>query len=316
MANRVLIKDFLDTTDEFDLDLRLLAGKKGMGKDIPVGDINRPGLTLAGFDKFFAYERIQIFGRGEQSYIQQLTEEERQKVYERFFSYDILCSIFTHNIEPDKEFIRMSEEKNIPVFITELKTSRFISSLVHILDEIFAPSITLHGTLVDVFGIGMLLFGKSGVGKSECALELIERGHRLVADDMVLIKKIDESLLFGSGTPMLKHHMEIRGMGIINVRDIFGIRSVRNRKRVELVVLLEEWDSNKEYDRLGLEEKKYTILEQEIPYILLPVRPGRNIPVIIEAAALNHRLKKLGIFSAHEFDRKIQEWMKKENGQL
>jgi HPr kinase/phosphorylase len=315
MTNRVLIKDFLDTTDESDLDLRLLAGKKGLDKEIPVGDINRPGLTLAGFDKFFAYERIQIFGRGEQSYIQHLADEERQKVYSRFFSYDILCSIFTHNVEPDEEFIRLSEEKNIPVFISELKTSRFISSLVHILDEIFAPSVTLHGTLVDVYGIGMLLLGKSGVGKSECALELIERGHRLVADDMVLIKKIDESLLFGSGTPVLKHHMEIRGMGIINVRDIFGIRSVRNRKRIELVVLLEEWDSGKEYDRLGLEEKKYQILDQEIPYIVVPVRPGRNIPVIIEAASLNHRLKKLGIFSAHEFDRKIQEWMKRENAE-
>ncbi len=315
MADRVLIKDFLETADEFDIDLRLLAGKKGMEKEIPVGDINRPGLTLAGFDQFFAYERIQIFGRGEQSYMQQLTEEERRKVYDRFFSYDILCCIFTHNVEPDEEFIRISEEKNVPVFITERKTSRFISSLVHILDEIFAPSITLHGTLVDVFGVGMLLLGKSGVGKSECALELIERGHRLVADDMVLIKKIDESLLLGSGTPVLKHHMEIRGMGIINVRDIFGIRSVRNRKRIEVVVLLEEWDSNKEYDRLGLEEKKYTILDQEVPYITVPVRPGRNIPVIIETASLNHRLKKLGIFSAHEFDRKIQEWMKRENAQ-
>jgi HPr kinase/phosphorylase len=313
MNNRVLIKDFLDTTDEFDLDLRILAGKKGVDKEIPVGDINRPGLTLAGFDKFFAYERIQIFGRGEQSYMQQLSDEERQKVYDRLFSYNMLCCIFTHNVEPDEKFITISEEKNIPVFVTELKTSRFISSLVHILDELFAPSITLHGTLVDVFGIGMLLFGKSGVGKSECALELIERGHRLVADDMVLIKKIDESLLFGSGTPVLKHHMEIRGMGIINVREIFGIRSVKNRKRIDLVVLLEEWDSSTEYDRLGLEEKQYTILNQEIPYIVVPVRPGRNIPVIIETAALNHRLKKLGIFSAHEFDRKIQEWMKREN---
>ncbi len=316
MTNRVLIKDFLDATDEFDLDLRLLAGKKGVGKEIPVGDINRPGLTLAGFYKFFAYERIQIFGLGESSYMNQLTDEERRNVYDQFFSYDILCCIFTHNVEPDDEFIKISEEKNIPVFVTEEKTSRFISSVVHILDEVFAPTITLHGTLVDVFGIGMLLFGKSGVGKSECALELIERGHRLVADDMVLIKKIDESLLFGSGTPVLKHHMEIRGMGIINVRDIFGIRSVRNRKRIDLVVLLEEWDSSKEYDRLGLEEKKYTILDQEIPYIIVPVRPGRNIPVIIETAALNHRLKKLGIFSAHEFDRKIQEWMKTENAKL
>jgi len=165
---------------------------------------------------------------------------------------------------------------------------------------------------VDIYGIGMLLLGKSGVGKSETALELIERGHRLVADDMVEVKKIDESLLMGSGSEIIRHHMEIRGLGIINARDVFGIRSIRNRKRIEMVALLEEWKEDGEYDRLGIDEKRYTILDLEVPFITVPVRPGRNIPVIIETAALNQRLKKMGVFSARELDNRIQNWMRTE----
>jgi HPr kinase/phosphorylase len=185
--------------------------------------------------------------------------------------------------------------------------------LTHIVEAAFAESVTIHGTLVDVFGIGILLIGKSGVGKSETALELIERGHRLIADDLVEVKKIDESLLMGNGSELIRHHMEIRGIGILNVRDIFGIRSVRNRKRIELVAELQEWDANTHYDRLGIEEQLYTILDLEVPYIIVPVRPGRNIPIIIETAALNQRLKKIGIFSAQELDKKIQEWIVREN---
>ncbi len=185
--------------------------------------------------------------------------------------------------------------------------------LTHIVEATFAESVTIHGTLVDVFGIGILLIGKSGVGKSETALELIERGHRLIADDLVEVKKIDESLLMGNGSELIRHHMEIRGIGILNVRDIFGIRSVRNRKRIELVAELQEWDANTHYDRLGIEEQVYTILDIEVPYIIVPVRPGRNIPIIIETAALNQRLKKIGVFSAQELDKKIQEWIVREN---
>ena len=185
--------------------------------------------------------------------------------------------------------------------------------LTHIVEATFAESVTIHGTLVDVFGIGILLIGKSGVGKSETALELIERGHRLIADDLVEVKKIDESLLMGNGSELIRHHMEIRGIGILNVRDIFGIRSVRNRKRIELVAELQEWDANTHYDRLGIEEQVYTILDIEVPYIIVPVRPGRNIPIIIETASLNQRLKKIGVFSAQELDKKIQEWIVREN---
>ncbi|HPI90684.1 MAG TPA: HPr(Ser) kinase/phosphatase [Spirochaetota bacterium] len=312
MGKKIRISEFLKNTGRVDLELRLITGKGGLVREIESVDINRPGLTLAGFYDFFAYDRIQIFGLGEAAYMRQLPPHEKKRVYEKFFSYDVLCCIFTHNEEPDQLFIELAESKNVPVLVTTRSTTRFVSIFTHLIDEVFSPSVTLHGTLVAVYGIGILILGKSGVGKSECALELIERGHRLVADDMVEIKKVDETLLMGSGSPILKHHMEIRGLGIINVRDIFGIGSVRNRKRIELVVLLEEWDSSKEYDRLGMEEMMYNILDLEVPFLTIPVRPGRNIPIIMETAALNQRLKKMGVFSARELDDKIQDWIRSE----
>jgi HPr kinase/phosphorylase len=311
MGKKIRISEFLKSTGRgIDLELRLMTGKDGLIREVDSVEINRPGLTLAGFYDFFAYERVQIFGLGETAYMRQLTEDQKRTAYEKFFSYDVMCCVFTHNEEPDAIFLALAGAKNVPVFVTARTTTRFISIFTHLIDEFFSPSLTVHGTLVEVYGIGILLMGKSGVGKSECALELVERGHRLVADDMVEVKKIDESLLMGSGTPILKHHMEIRGLGIINVRDIFGIGSVRNRKRVELVVLLEEWDSAKEYDRLGMEERMYGMLDLEVPFLTIPVRPGRNIPIIIETAALNQRLKKMGVFSAKELDEKIQEWIR------
>jgi len=310
--NKILVKNFLEDTGVIDLQIRLVAGESGIEKEIRVGDINRPGLTLAGFYDFFAYDRIQVFGLGESAYLRQLSDGQKRHVLEKFFSYDVLCCIFTHNEEPDRMFLEFADAKGVPVFVTRKDTTRFTSSLVYLLNEAFAPTVTLHGTFTDVYGIGVLLIGKSGVGKSECALELVERGHRFIADDVVIVKRIDESILMGGGSPMLKYHMEIRGLGIINVKDIFGIRSVRDRKRVELVVLLEEWVQNKEYDRLGLEETTYPLLDIQVPSIMVPVRPGRNIPIIVETAALNQRLKKLGIYTARDLDRDIQDSLKKE----
>jgi HPr kinase/phosphorylase len=303
---KITVRYFIEGEGRIDLQLRLIAGEGGLDKEIKFGEINRPGLALAGFFDYFAYDRIQIFGQGETAYMSQISYEEKLRRYSEFFSYDVLCCIFTHEFIPDKLFLEFAEKKNVPVFLSKRSTTRFITLFVHIIDELFAECVTLHATLVDVFGVGVLLTGKSGVGKSETALELIERGHRLVADDMVIVKKIDESLLMGTGSEILKHHIEIRGIGIVNVREIFGIRSVRNRKRIEMVVLLEEWDSTKEYDRLGLDEKTYNILDIEVPYITVPVRPGRNIPVIVETAALNQRLKKVGVNSARELDEKIK----------
>lgn len=313
MGKKIKVKSFLENTGAINLQIRLVAGKSGVDREIRVGDINRPGLTLAGFYDFFAFDRIQVFGLGENAFLKKLSEDKRREVLEIFFSYDVLCCIFTHNEEPDGLFIEFADKKGVPVLITEKDTTKFTSSLIYLLNEEFAPTVTLHGTFVDVYGIGVVLMGKSGVGKSECALELVERGHRIIADDMVIVKRIDESILMGSGSPMLKHHMEIRGLGIINVKELFGIRSVRDRKRVELMVFLEEWEQNKLYDRLGLEEQKYPILDIEVPSITVPVRPGRNIPIIVETAALNQRLKKVGIYSARSLDENIQERFKMEN---
>jgi HPr kinase/phosphorylase len=303
------IRDLTSSESKIDLHLVLVGGKEGVGKEISMGDINRPGLGLAGFFDFFAFDRIQIFGLGETAFMHQLTPDRRRDIYERFFSYSVLCCIFTHNEYPDELFLELANRHQVPTFVTIHRTTRFISLLTHVMEEIFSPMVVNHGTLVDVFGVGVLLMGKSGVGKSECALELVERGHRLVADDIVEIRKIDESLLMGYGSEVIRHHMEIRGLGIINVKDVFGIRSVRNRKRIELVVLLEEWASGKEYDRLGIDENKYSILDMDVPFITVPVRPGRNIPIIIETAALNQRLKKMGVYSARELDNRIQHWM-------
>jgi HPr kinase/phosphorylase len=309
------LKHFLDDTGIIDLQIRLVAGSSGLDKEIHVAEINRPGLTLAGFYDFFAYDRIQIFGLGECAYLGQLEQGKETEVLREFFSYDVLCCIFTTDKEPDRLFLEYADNKGVPVFVTKKNTTNFTSSLIYLLNEALAPSVSIHGTFVDVYGVGVLLIGSSGVGKSECALELIERGHRFIADDVVIIKRVDESILMGNSSPLLKHHMEIRGLGIINVRDIFGIRSVKDRKRVELVVNLEEWEANKLYDRLGLEEKVYRILEIDVSNIVVPVRPGRNIPIIVETAALNQRLKKLGIYSARELDKNIRESLKKGDGE-
>ncbi len=307
---KIHIRDLLTQISNIDLKLYLVAGQDGLDKPITGSEMNRPGLALAGFFDFFAFDRMQIFGLGETAFLSNLPDDRKREIYDRFFSYDVLCCAFTHDEMPDEIFLEYTNAKSVPTFVTSHKTTRFISLLTHIIEEYYSPSITMHATLVEVFGIGVLLIGKSGVGKSECALELIERNHRLVADDIVEIKKIDESLLMGSGSEIIKHHLEIRGLGIVNVRDIFGIGAVRNRKRVELVVMLEEWDSKKPYERLGIDENMYTILDIDVPYITIPVRPGRNIPIIIETAALNQRLKKMGTHSARELDQKIQNWIK------
>ena len=310
MGDVLAITNLFNNDLNIDLKLNLIAGKGGLHNRVLVNDFNRPGLTLAGFFDFFAYDRIQIFGLGETAFIRQLDQNVKEEMYRKLFSYNILCCIFTHNEMPDESFIKYADEANIPVMITEIETTRFTSLLIHYLDEVFAPKVTLHATFVEVFGVGILLMGKSGIGKSETALDLIERGHRLVGDDMITVVKASETILMGKGSPLLMHNMEIRGIGIINVQDIFGIRSVRESKKVELIAMLEEWDGNKEYDRLGLDEQNYSILDVNVPMITIPVRPGRNIPIIIETAALNEKLKKTGKSSAKDLDEKIKSHLK------
>ncbi|MGL4370447.1 MAG: HPr(Ser) kinase/phosphatase [Spirochaetota bacterium] len=312
MKQKIFVRSLLENIDS-DLRLRIVAGESGVDREIPEAEINRPGLSLSGFFDFFAYNRIQIFGKGEMAYLKSVDHDREKAIYNQFFSYDILCCIFTHGDQPSALFLEYANERGVPVMVADQPTTRFVSHITHMIAMAHAPTVAIHGTLVDVFGLGVLLLGKSGVGKSETALELIERGHRLVADDIVEIRKVDDLLIMGSGSNLIKHHIEIRGLGILNIREIYGIRSVRNRKRIELVASLEDWVEGKVYDRLGIDEGRYNILDVEVPHIIVPVRPGRNIPVIVETAALNLRLKKMGVNSARELDQKLQDWMKSGN---
>jgi len=294
--------------DEEDrLKLRLISGEEGLGRKITISDINRPGLALAGYFDYFAWERIQVVGRTEMEYLKGLPENIWTKNLERLCSYDIPCFIIARDLDEPSLFRQITIKSRVPLLKSPLATTKLISDLSVYLDEKFAPRTSMHGVLVDVFGIGMLLLGKSGIGKSECALELVERGHRLVADDVVEIKLIAGKVLMGNKSPLIGHHMEIRGLGIINVRDLFGIRSIRERKHIEVAVLLEEWDSSMEPDRLGLDEETHEILGVSIPKVTIPVRPGRSIAVIVEAAAINHRSKLLGLNAPVEFSKRLLE---------
>ncbi|MBN2652686.1 MAG: HPr kinase/phosphorylase [Spirochaetales bacterium] len=304
----------LDLKDKDDLKLNCTCGRKGLNRKISVPNINRPGLPLTGFLENFAYERIQIFGKGEYAYVEKLISEGNTKNLDDFFSFEIPCCIVTSNIEPDKIFIEIAEKHNVPILKTNFDSSDFIIRLMRVLGDIFAPREVKHGTLVEVYGIGILIMGDSGVGKSETALELIERGHRLIADDAVELRCVDGSFVMGKGVNELTgHHMEIRGLGIININHLFGVGAIRDKKQVQLIVHLKEWDSEKNYDRFGGEVNTEKILGIPIPSLEIPVKPGRNIPIIVETAAMNERLKKMGYYSAKEFNENILNWLENEN---
>jgi len=298
------------------LSLELIVGQEGLQRKITVPDINRPGLALAGYYDYFAFERIQVLGRTELSYLQGLDREKVREIFQKLLEWDVCCFVVTQGLEPPEELLRAVEGKHVAVFKSLMPTTKLIADLTIYLEDKLAPETSLHGTLVDVYGVGVLILGKSGIGKSECALDLVERGHRLVADDLVDIKRTAERILMGSGPELIRHHMEIRGLGIINIKNLFGIGAIRDRKRVELVINIEEWDENKEYDRLGLDELTYTILDVELPRIIIPVRPGRNLSIIIEVAAMNQRLKKSGYHTAREFNKTLTSWLQNGENQL
>jgi len=300
----------IDLKDHNSLNLHCIGGRKGLGKIITIPNLNRPGLAIMGFYDSFAYERIQIFGRGEVAAVNQLVAEKKLDSIKKLFTFAIPCCIFTHDLCPGQEFFEAAEQAGCPLLQTDLSTSEFVTRLTRILANIFAPKRSIHGDLVEVYGLGILLLGNSGVGKSETALELIERGHRLVADDAVEMRCVNGNVLMGEGSnKIIGHHMEIRGLGIINITHLFGVRAIRDRKQIQLVVVLEEWDSTKNYDRLGNEEEYMEFLGVSIPKLEIPVKPGRNIPVIIEVAAMNERLKKMGYNSSKEFNRNILKWI-------
>ena len=303
----------LDLKENDALDLRCIGGRPGLVREIETTDINRPGLELAGFYENFAWQRIQIFGRGEASFLQRLAAEGRKENLETLFSYRIPCCVFTHAQEPTADFASLAEKAECPVLQTTLSSSEFTMRILRVLSTIFAPRQSVHGTLVEVFGIGVLIQGDSGVGKSETALALIERSHRLVADDVVEIRRVSGNILLGSGAQVVSHHMEIRGLGIINITHLYGVGAIRDKKQVQLVCQLENWDQQKNYDRIGAEENTIEILGVHVPLVVIPIKPGRNIPVIIETAARNERLKKMGYHSAKEFNRNVQNWLETES---
>ena len=279
-------------------------------------DLNRPGLALSGFFDSFAYERIQLFGRGEVAYIDMLMSDKNYTNIRQLFTYQIPCCIFSRNVIPSNEFIKMAEESNCPILITALEATEFSARIIRVLSNVFAPKKTVHGVFLEVFGLGILLLGASGIGKSETALELIERGHRLVADDIVELRCLNGSSLLGRGAnAAVAHHMEVRGLGIINIVQLYGVGAVREQKEVQLVVRLEEWDDAKLYDRIGTDEQTMEFLGVKVPMVEIPVRTGRNIPIIVETAAMNERLKKMGYFSALEFNQNILKWIESNDAQ-
>lgn len=279
--------------------------------DITVADLNRPGLELTGYFDYFAYDRVQILGRTEISYLEGLPEDVRKSRLKKFFSYDIPCVIITRSLVPPPELIVIAEKSDKPVLGTRTATTLFMSRLTDFLESELAPRTTMHGVLVDIYGIGILIIGESGIGKSETAVELIKRGHRLVADDAVEIKQSTEGVLIGTAPKLIRHFLEVRGLGVIDVRTIFGAGSIRNDIKIEMVIELVEWEKYQEGDRLGLEEEKTKILDSYITKKTIPIRPGRNLAAILEVAAMDFRLKALGYNAALEFSKRLIEEISK-----
>ncbi len=276
---------------------------------ITTQEINRPALQLAGYHEHFESDRVQIIGYVEYTYMMQLEEEDRYRRYEEFVSRNIPCVIFTTLTEPDERMIELGRKYGVPTLITERTTSGFMAELIRWLGVELAPSISIHGVLVDVFGEGVLIMGESGIGKSEAALELVHRGHRLVSDDVVVIRKVSDVTLVGSAPDITKHLIELRGIGIIDVKTLYGVEHVKETQVIDLVIKLEDWDGDKEYDRLGLENEYTEFLGNKVVCHTLPIRPGRNLSVIVETAAVNHRQKKMGYNAAEELYRRMQKSM-------
>ena len=289
--------------------LKMIAinGDVGFQKVIRDRSIHRPGLGLAGYVELFTYDRVQVMGNTEVRYLKHLSLSERIRAFETIFQFEIPCVVITGDNTIDDELIAIATRRGVSVFRTPLETTKLVYFVSDFLDDQFSPQTTIHGAFIDVYGIGVLLVGRSGIGKSEIALDLVERGHRLVADDVVMITRKGEGILIGYGTDVVKHFMEIRGLGLIDVRSIFGIRSIRFQKRAELVVELEDWRNDLEYTRTGLDHDNISILSVEIPHVKLPIFPGKNITVIAETVALNYLVKAYGYHPAARFSENLLE---------
>lgn len=294
--------------DDFKLE-KLFITPEGENTEITTPDVNRPSLQLTGFYDYFDNERLQILGMVEYTYLTRISEEERLKQLEMLFSKKIPALIITRGQEILDGMAELAEKYNVPILRTQYSTSRFMSAVIAWLNKELAPRITRHGVLVEVYGEGILILGESGVGKSEAAIELVKRGHRLVADDAVEIKKVSDISLVGSSPEIIRHFIELRGIGIIDVKEIFGIGAVKNTEKIDMIINLEAWVDGKHYDRLGLEDEYTEILGIQIPSLLIPVKPGRNLAVIVEIAAMNNRQKRNGYNAAEELNKRLMSGM-------
>jgi HPr kinase/phosphorylase len=290
-----------------DLNLSVLAGKARLDNRVINPRVQKPGLAFAGYYPYIKPGRVQIIGESETAYLQTLPAQQRVERFRHILALPIPVFIVTKGIPPPPELLDLCRENEVPMLSSPELSSEVIKRVSWFLEDHLVPTTHMHGVLLDVYGIGVLLIGRSGVGKSESALDLVTRGHSLVADDRVTVKRYPGGDLLGFSEGPLRHHMELRGLGIVNLKDLFGLAAVRERKTIDLVIELEPWDSNQSYDRLGLEESVYHVLGTSVPYILMPVATGRNLSILVEIAARNHVLKLQGHFSAHEFARKLEQ---------
>lgn len=296
---------FLYESNRNRVKLKAVNGDVGFEKEVRDRNIHRPGLALAGYVELFTYDRVQIFGNTEVRYLQHLSLGERIKSFETIFQFDLPCIIITNGNSIDDELVKIATGRKVSVFQSPFETTKLSYFLTDFLDDQFSPQTVVHGSFIDVYGVGVLLMGRSGIGKSEIALDLIERGHRLVADDVVMVTRKGEGILMGAGTDVVKHFMEIRGLGLINVRSIFGIRAIRFQKRVEIIVELQEWKEDAEYTRTGLDHESVSMMGVEIPHVKLPIFPGKNVTVITEVIALDYLLRHYGYDAAKEFSKRL-----------
>jgi HPr kinase/phosphorylase len=296
------------------LQLESLTGEQGLDRPLPDQDVASPGLVLAGYTDRFVPGRLHVLGETEINYLESLDEAARQKSLETFLSFEPPCLFVTKGQEVPPQLLSMAKQRGIPVLRSKLKTGEFYRRIKPILEDAFAPRTTLHGSLADVYGVGLLFTGRSGIGKSECVLDLVERGHRLVADDIVLVSRKGNDILIGQGHELAAHHMEIRGVGLIDVKALFGIRSVRAQKRIEVVVQLEDWEKAKDAERTGLSRQETTILEVKVPKVVVGLNPGKNLTVISEVVAMAHLLRMTGVDIATAFNDRLIKRMMEQRG--
>ena len=307
------LRDFLTRRGD-PLQLEALTGELGLDRKLPDAEVASPGLALAGYTGRFAPGRLHVLGETEITYLRSMDSAERRRRLEMFFGFDLPCIFVTKGQQVPQELLDLAQERSVPVLRSKLKTAEFYRRVKPIVEDAYAPRTTLHGSLADVYGVGLLFVGRSGIGKSECVLDLVERGHRLVADDVVQVTRRGHDVLIGKGHELAAHHMEIRGIGLIDIPALFGVRAVRQQKRIEVIVQLEDWETTKDTDRTGLARQETLILEVTVPKVVVPLNPGKNITVVSEVVAMNHLLRYSGIDTAAAFNERLIRRMKEKSG--